>query len=112
MKRLVILVCAILMVSSLSVLALDRKKGDVNQGKMIFKEQCKVCHNGKKAKKLTPAHKTRAQWKRYLKDNAKKLNRKHNKANVKINLSEKDINDLWAFCYVGALDSEKPQTCD
>ena len=112
MKKVLIMVCAILMVSSLSVLALDRKKGDIAHGKKIFREQCKACHNGKKAKKLTPAHKTRAQWKRYLKDNAKKLNRKHKKANVEVKLSEKDINDLWAFCYVGALDSEKPQTCD
>ena len=112
MKKIILLVCAIMMVSSLSLLALDRKKGDVQHGKQIFKEQCKACHNGKKAKKLTPAHKTRAQWKRYLKDNAKKLVRKHKKADVKLNLSEKDVNDLWAFCYVGALDSEKPQTCD
>ncbi len=112
MKKIVLLICAVFVVSSLSLMALDRKKGNVDNGKKIFKEQCKTCHNGKDAKKLTPAHKTRAQWKRYLKNNGKKLFRKHEKANVKLNLNEKDINDLWSFCYVGALDSEKPQTCD
>ena len=112
MKKIVLLICAVFVVSSLSLMALDRKKGNVDNGKKIFKEQCKTCHNGKDAKKLTPAHKTRTQWKRYLKNNGKKLLRKHEKANVKLNLNEKDINDLWSFCYVGALDSEKPQTCD
>ncbi len=112
MKKVVLLICAILMVSSLSVFALNRKKGDIKHGKKIFREQCKACHDGKHAKKVRPAYKTRAQWKRYLKNDGKKLFRKHEKAKVKLNLTKKDINDLWSFCYVGALDSEKPQTCD
>ncbi|RLE24092.1 MAG: hypothetical protein DRJ08_01465 [Acidobacteria bacterium] len=113
LKKMVVLVLALGFIFGVSSFALDRKTGNVDTGKKIFKEQCKVCHNGKDAKKLTPAHKTRAQWKRYLRANAAKLARKHG-ADItkKLNLSEADVNNLWAFCYVGAMDSEKPQTCD
>ena len=113
LKRVIIVFLALGFVFGISSFALDRKAGNVDAGKKIFREQCKACHNGKEAKKLTPAHKTRAQWKRYLKNNAAKLVRKHG-ADItkKLNLSETDVNNLWAFCYVGAMDSEKPQTCD
>jgi len=113
MKKLVVAVATLVVMAGLSAMALDRKAGNVDAGKKMFKETCKTCHNGKEAKKLTPAHKTRSQWKRYFKDNAAKLARKHGeKITQQLNLSESDINNLWAFCYVGAMDSEKPQTCD
>jgi len=48
-----------------------------------------------------------------LNNNAAKLAGKHGaELTKKLNLSEADVNNLWAFCYVGAMDSEKPQTCD
>ncbi|NOZ12956.1 MAG: hypothetical protein GXO69_04820 [Acidobacteria bacterium] len=113
MKKVIVMVLALGFVFGVSSFALDRKTGNIAAGKKIFKEQCKPCHNGKDAKKLTPAYKIRAEWKRYLKRNAAKLARKHGeKITKQLNLSEKDINNLWAFCYVGAMDSEKPQTCD
>ncbi len=113
LKKILVMALALGFILGVSSFALDRKAGNIETGKKIFREQCKPCHNGKDAKKLTPAHKTRAQWKRYLKKNAAKLARKHG-ADItkKLNLSETDINNLWAFCYVGAMDSEKPQTCD
>ncbi len=113
MRKATVVLLALGFVFGASSFALDRKAGNVDMGKKIFREQCKVCHSGKDAKKLTPAHKTRAQWKRYLNNNAAKLARKHG-ADItkKLNLSEADVNNLWAFCYVGAMDSEKPQTCD
>lgn len=113
MKKTLAMALALGFILSVSSFALDRKAGNIDSGKKIFKETCKTCHDGKEAKKMTPAHKTRAQWKRYLKDNAAKLARKHGEElTKKLNLSETDINNLWAFCYVGAMDSEKPQTCD
>jgi cytochrome c553 len=110
-KILLVLVCGIVLFS-LNSLALDRKAGKVETGKVLFKEKCKSCHNGKSAKKLTHAKKMRSQWKRYLKDNQRKLARKHAAKEVTVKLSEQELNDLWAFVYVGAMDSEKPQTCD
>ncbi len=110
-KILLVLFCGIALFG-LNSLALDKKAGNLETGKKLFKEKCKSCHNGKKAKKLTPARKMRSQWKRYLKDNQKKLARKHKAKDVTVNLSEQELNDLWAFVYVGAMDSEKPQTCD
>ncbi len=113
MKRALVMLISIAFVAGGAALALDRKAGDVEAGKTMYRETCKSCHDGSQAKKLTPAHKTRAQWKRYLKDNAAKMNRKHgDEITAKLNLSEQDINNLWAFCYSGAMDSEKPQTCD
>lgn len=112
MKKIFIVLFCSVTIFSFSALALDRKAGKVENGKKIFKETCKSCHNGKKAKKLTPSRKMRAQWKRYLKDNQKKLARKHAAKDVTVKLSEEELNNLWAFLYVGAMDSEKPQTCD
>lgn len=112
MKKLILAMFCVLVLFSLNSLALDRKSGKVETGKALFKEKCKSCHNGKSAKKLTPSLKMRAQWKRYLKDDQIKLAKKHAAKDVTVKLSETDINNLWAFLYVGAMDSEKPQTCD
>jgi len=113
LRKALIVILALGFVFGSNSFALDRKAGNVDTGKKIFREQCKVCHSGKDAKILTPAHKTRAQWKRYLNNNAAKLAGKHGaELTKKLNLSEADVNNLWAFCYVGAMDSEKPQTCD
>ncbi len=113
MKKALIVLAAVTFLAGTFAMALDRKAGSMEVGKKLFRDSCKSCHNGKEAKKLTPAHKTRAQWKRYLKDNAAKLARKHGEeVTKKLNLSETDVNNLWAFCYLGAMDSEKPQTCD
>lgn len=112
MKKLVLAIFCGVVLLSLNAVALDRKAGNIEKGKVLFKEKCKTCHNGKKAKKLTPARKMRAQWKRYLKDDMKKLARKHAKKEVTVKLNKEELNNLWAFVYVGAMDSEKPQTCD
>ena len=113
MKRAMVVLMSLGFLAGSMGLALDRKAGDVEAGKSLYLESCKSCHDGKEAKKLTPAHKTRAQWKRYLKDDAAKLARKHGEElTAKLNLTAADINNLWAFCYAGAMDSEKPQTCD
>ena len=113
MKRAMVILMALGFLAGSMGLALDRKAGDVETGKVMFKEKCKSCHDGSSAKKLTPAHKTRSQWKRYLGDDAAKLARKHGEeVTGDLALTSADLNNLWAFCYSGAMDSEKPQTCD
>ena len=113
MKRAMVILMALGFLAGSTGMALDRKAGDVEAGKTMFKETCKSCHDGSSAKKLTPAHKTRSQWKRYFADDAAKMVRKHGEdITAKLNLTEADLNNLWAFCYEGAMDSEKPQTCD
>jgi cytochrome c5 len=92
--------------------ALDQNKGDVAKGKQLYREVCRSCHDGSKAKKLTPMHKTMAQWKRLFDNDMAKLKEKH-QGNEQFNkISSDDFVHIYRFVMEGALDSEQPQTCD
>lgn len=92
--------------------ALDLSKGDSQRGKAIFREVCRSCHDGSKTKKISPMHKTMAQWKRFFDNDMARLKEKHPNAEMFKKLSNEDFENIYRFVQDGALDSEQPQTCD
>lgn len=110
MRKGVILLAFFLSVAYLY--AMDLNSGDGKKGKELYREVCKSCHDGSKAKKITPMHKTMAQWKRLFDNDMAKLREKHPNNDLFQKYSEKDFENIYRFVQDGALDSEQPQTCD
>lgn len=92
--------------------AVDSRKGDANKGKQIYREVCRSCHDGSKAKKVTPMHKTTAQWKRLFDNDMARLREKHQGVEEFNKIKQEDFDHIYRFVLEGALDSEQPQTCD
>lgn len=93
-------------------LALDLNKGDLKKGKELYREVCRSCHDGVKAKKVTPMHKTMAQWKRLFDNDMARLKERHQGNDIFNKISNDDFEHIYKFIIEGALDSEQPQTCD
>lgn len=110
MKKAVLLV--ILAFSITYAYAFDLSKGDVKRGKELYREVCRSCHDGSKVKKVTPMHKTMAQWKRLFDNDMAKLKEKHPDNEIFKKYGESDFEHIYRFVQEGALDSEQPQTCD
>jgi len=92
--------------------AFDMNKGDVKKGKELYRQVCRNCHDGSKVKKVTPMHKTMAQWKRLFDNDMAKLKEKHPDNDMFKKISDTDFEHIYRFVQEGALDSEQPQTCD
>jgi cytochrome c553 len=90
--------------------AFDMEAGDANKGKETY-QKCRRCHDGGKAKNLSPAHKTKKQWHRYFKKDFKKLKKKMPDFSS-FGYSDTELQDIHQYLVGSALDSEKPQTCD
>lgn len=84
--------------------------GDAGQGKEDFKK-CRACHDGNKAKTLSPSGKTKKQWGRYFKDDFKKLKKKMPDFDT-YGISAAQLENIHRYLSDHALDSDKPQTCD
>lgn len=110
MKKVVTFLVVIVCISY--AYAFDMNKGDVKKGKELYREVCRSCHDGSKAKKVTPMHKTMAQWKRLFDNDLAKLKEKHSDNEMFKKISESDFEHIYRFIQEGALDSEQPQTCD
>ncbi len=91
--------------------AFDLEAGDPVKGKEALVAKCKVCHDGSKAKKVSPASKTKKQWGRYFSKDQKKLKRKHADWDS-FGLSIDTLQNIHRYMNASALDSDKPQTCD
>ncbi|MBS1795080.1 MAG: cytochrome c [Acidobacteria bacterium] len=90
--------------------------GDKDNGKELFKQNCRVCHekdspNGE----FTPMSLTQDQWKAFFKN---KFEAKHKdvildreKKKLLEFLTTQQIEAIQKFCVDHAADSEQPQTC-
>lgn len=110
MKKILVMFIVISLVSI--SYAVDLKKGDANKGKQIYRDVCRSCHDGSKAKKVTPMHKTTAQWKKLFDNDMARLKEKHEGNDVFNKIKVEDFDHIYKFVIDGALDSEQPQTCD
>ena len=107
-KTLVLTACLVL--ASSSAFAFDPEGGDSDKGKEAF-ATCRECHDGGKAKNLSPAHKTKKQWSRYFAKDFKKLKRKMPDFDS-AGYDDAFLEDVHRYLVDHALDSDKPQTCD
>lgn len=103
-------VMAALLLAVGSAQAFDPEAGDGTKGKEDMK-QCRKCHDGSTAVKLSPSGKTKKQWGRYFKSDYKKLQKKHADWDS-LGYSTELLQNVHRFLVEHALDSDKPQTCD
>jgi Cytochrome C oxidase, cbb3-type, subunit III len=91
-------------------------RGDKDNGKDLYKQNCKVCHDKDSPNgEFTPMSLTQDQWKSFFKN---KFEAKHKdvildreKKKLLEYLTTKQIELLQKFCVDHAADSEQPQTC-
>ncbi len=82
-------------------------KGNARKGKYLFRKNCRTCHQeGKGANELSPISKTQAQWKKVFEGCDKLACR-----DVWAKLSEKDLEDMFAYLHGHAFDSPSPAKC-
>ena len=84
------------------------------KGKAYFKQNCRVCHDGKTEgiEVLQPADRIMDQWERAFtdpEDAAECVPRVKEKTGVE--LTDQDLLDIKAYLVDGAADGEKPMTC-
>lgn len=80
--------------------------GNDRKGKYLYRKTCRKCHDGSKAKELSPSSKTMAEWKQAF-ENYKNLKCKDEWQKLK----HKDLNDIFSYLYNHAYDSPQPATC-
>lgn len=84
------------------------KKANSRKGKLLFRRNCRVCHDGGKAQELGPYQKKIKEWNSiFAKD-------KYNEYKCKAEwekLSEQDLLDILAYLRAGAADSKVPRGC-
>jgi Ca-activated chloride channel homolog len=90
--------------------ASNQAQVDLQEGKELFLK-CLKCHDGSKASRLSPTHKTKKQWHRYSKNNFNRLKRKMPDLESYA-FSNKDLNLIFQYLMANGLDSDNPQTCD
>lgn len=113
MKKIVrkVVVIALIGLFATTAQAFDPEGGDPAEGKGIFNEKCRSCHNGSKAVNMSPAQKTQKQWGRFFAKDFKKLKKKMPDFDS-FGIPEKELEHILAYLVAGALDSAKPQTCE
>lgn len=84
------------------------KKANRRKGKLLFRKNCRVCHNGGKAQELGPYRKKIKEWESiFAKDNYSEYQCKTEWEK----LSEQDLLDILAYLQAGAADSKVPRGC-
>ncbi len=84
------------------------KAANSRKGKLLFRKNCRVCHNGSKAQELGPYRKKIKEWEEvFAKD---KYEEYQCKAEWE-KLSEQDLLDILAYLRAGAADSKVPRGC-
>jgi cytochrome c len=93
--------------------ALAASKANPKKGKVFYKKNCRVCHDGStEASDLSPISKTMAQWEKAFK--AGGVVESHLglvKEKVGTELTEQDLLDIQAYLIYHAADSDHPATC-
>lgn len=89
-----------------SVLAANARKG-----KRVWKKSCRVaCHDGSKAKALSPVSLKQAQWKALFDANHAAIDKAHAGLSVDA-LDASAWEDMFEYLHGHALDSDQPETC-
>jgi len=84
---------------------------NARKGKRTWKKNCRVaCHDGSKAKALSPVSKKQSQWKALFDNNHAKIDAAHKGLDVKA-LKDADWANMYDYLYGHALDSDQPETC-
>ena len=84
------------------------KVGNSRKGKLLFRKNCRACHDGGKAQELGPFQKKIKEWDSiFEKDNYTQYacNAEWEKP------SEQDLLDILAYLRAGAADSKVPRGC-
>jgi cytochrome c len=103
------LLCGVLVFAG----ALAASKSNPKRGKVFYKKNCRVCHDGSgPAAELHPISKTMAQWERAFK--AGGVVEGHLGAVTEKTgneLTERDLLDIQGYLVYHAADSDHPATC-
>lgn len=93
--------------------ALAASKANPKRGKVFYKKNCRVCHDGStEAGELSPISKTMAQWEKAFKaGGVVEGHLGQVKATVGTELTEQDLLDIQAYLMYHAADSDHPATC-
>jgi len=84
------------------------KVGNSRKGKLLFRKDCRVCHDGGKASELGPYKKKIKEWNSvFAKDKYKEYQCKAEWEK----LSEQDLLDILTYLRAGASDSKVPRGC-
>jgi hypothetical protein len=84
------------------------KVGHSRKGKLLFRKNCRVCHDGGKAQELGPFKKKIKEWDGiFAKDKYKEYQCKAEWEK----LSEQDLLDILTYLRAGAADSQVPRGC-
>jgi mono/diheme cytochrome c family protein len=84
------------------------QKANSRKGKLLFRNSCRVCHNGGKAQELGPYRKKIKEWESiFAKDKYKEYACKAEWEK----LSEQDLLDILSYLRAGAADSKVPRGC-
>jgi mono/diheme cytochrome c family protein len=84
------------------------KVGNGRKGKLLFRKNCRACHNGGKATELGPYNKKIKEWDGiFAKDKYKEYQCKAEWEK----LSEQDLLDILTYLRAGAADSKVPRGC-
>ena len=89
-------------------LGIAGSKANSRKGKMLFRKNCRACHNGSKAQELGPYQKTIKEWEAaFAKDKLKDYACKDEWQK----LSEQDLIDILEYLRAGASGSAVPRGC-
>ena len=105
--RLILLLVAMALSITFIGFGMAAGKGNARKGKYLFRKNCRTCHmNGGTAIELSPISKTQAEWEKVF----AQCNQLQCK-DVWAKLSEKDVQDMYAYLYGHAYDSPSPAKC-
>jgi cytochrome c len=108
-RVLVGLLCGVLIFAG----AMAASKANPKRGKVFYKNNCRVCHDGSSdAKELSPISKTMAQWEKAFAAGAEvESHLDVVKSEVGTELTEQDLFDIQGYLIYHAADSDHPATC-
>lgn len=107
------LLVVLLLGTLVTALALAAPRANPRRGKVFFKKQCRVCHDGTTGQnELQPITKTMDQWSREFAKNgpvSSCLPRVKEKTGA--DLTTQDLLDIQSYLVQHAADSDHPATC-
>ena len=107
-KWILIFLTMILVLCFLGLSIAGDKVGNSRKGKLLFRKNCRACHNGSKAQELGPYQKKIEEWDGvFAKDKYKEFACKDEWEK----LSEQDLRDMLQYLRDGAADSKVPRGC-
>ncbi len=89
-------------------------KANPRKGKVFYKKNCRVCHDGSTAvEELSPISKTMKQWSREFAEKGTVPTGcvQRTKDEVGYDLTSQDLTDIQSYLIRHAADSDQPATC-